>query len=115
LEKLQLFLTALKRLKFGRSSEKQHPDRSRPWPHQDPAAVGLCPRRPAVGRCEPARKIFDVHESTKSPIAAAALTKIGELAGEGPEHTSRQLTPSSRGAAAPWRSMRLDCLAFGSQ
>jgi transposase len=26
LEKLQLFLTALKRLKFGRSSEKQHPD-----------------------------------------------------------------------------------------
>jgi hypothetical protein len=25
------------------------------------------------------RKIFDVHESTKSPIAAAALAKIGEL------------------------------------
>ena len=26
LEKLQLFLTSLKRLKFGRSSERQHPD-----------------------------------------------------------------------------------------
>src|SRR5512147_2449656 len=29
LEKLQLFLAALKRLKFGRSSEKHHPDQLR--------------------------------------------------------------------------------------
>ena len=122
------------RLRRGQDPCRRHAGagaRSRPRPHQDRAAVGLRPRRPAVGRCEPAgggvllfagpqgrtagrasgrlpgflqadayagfdklygerivevacwaharRKIFDVHESTKSPIAAEALAKIAEL------------------------------------
>ena len=125
LEKLQLFLTALKRLKFGRSSEKQHPDQLTlaleaieeqiaALPAKSEPAVRRPPRprrSPPAGRCPAVSR-------GRAPPARACGLRLSGLRRQAARHWRGRLGSSRLRAGAvqgdPPRPAALACRACES-